>query len=313
MRKKKLNKVLGVILAIALPITIIGIVSLAIMLPSQAIFEENGWYNRMGHMWSEGSWWSNRRMGNGHMNNNSNNNTNNNNNNGHMNNRPGMNGNHNMNNNNNYGTGNSQLNSNRYNIDGLNSISIDDVVDNVEVVYSDNGNSYVTYDGNRNVEAQVYNGKLKIVDRDYNKRSLNLNEYFKDAKTITLYLASNNINLEIDAAVSNIYVDSVNLNQLDLELGVGELFIKNSNIQRDLDIDAGTGNVKLEKLKASKVEIDLGLGNVTVNDSEITYLDIDEGLGQVNITDSRIQTLETEGGLSRINIQNSKIDSHRKN
>ena len=85
--------------------------------------------------------------------------------------------------------------------------------------------------------------------------------------------ASNNAKLVI-------YVPN-NMKKLDIDIGAGKVYVDSVTVENlDLEVGAVTTDIK-ELVVMANAKIDAGVGNISINDSDISNLDINSGVGKV--------------------------------
>ncbi len=93
----------------------------------------------------------------------------------------------------------------------------------------------------------------------------------------------------------------------------GEITIYVPNDLNELNIDGGSGEIKLTNIIADKLELDLGAGLIEINSSTFYRADIDGGVGLINAFDTTFNSLDLDAGVGKVSIAgdilgNSKID-----
>lgn len=277
MRHRKINKILGTVLAITLSLTIVGGVALLSMMPSQAIFKDNGF-----NLWNGGHDFGDFMedvMGNGSMH------------------------------------GNMHQNSNLKmgdKLENIRRIEVDRLYDHVEIIKSNDETTWVSYDGENTINLRENRGTLTI--RDSRKRLPigTLGQNNKPMGVLTIHLGIMDQKLDIELSHSNLSVQQIQAQSLEIEMGVGELLIASSDIKEQISIDSGTASVHLNDVISSSIELDLGVGSTVLDLVKATRVEIDGGVGSVLINASTITTLETDLGTGSLDIRGSTIENHRK-
>lgn len=249
MKKRRLNKILGTILAITLPLTLIGIVAIMFAYPQQTLYKENGL-----NMWNMHSIWNNN-MHNGHMNN------------GHMGNMTYD------------GVNKIDLNTSSEEVyiqkSNNNSTYIEYNGSNTPRI-SQRGDT-LTINSSRRM-GMMNRGTLTI----YVANSIEL-DIDSGAANITIQ-DLNLANLQIDGGAGNINLKSLAIKDtVDIQGGVGNINIAQTTTDA-LDIEMGIGSVDINTLNAKTVDIEGGIGKVKVSNSTINTLSIETGLGSVDIS-----------------------------
>lgn len=102
--------------------------------------------------------------------------------------------------------------------------------------------------------------------------------------SITVYLPEGfeGKNVTIDAGAGNIRVEDLNCEDFKLNAGVGN--IKGYNITAgSMDIDGGVGEITLDNVKSSKAEIDAGVGNIDITGTLSGRNTVDAGVGDIDL------------------------------
>ena len=99
-----------------------------------------------------------------------------------------------------------------------------------------------------------------------------------------------------------IYIpEEITLKEIDLDTGAGEIKLENINAKK-LDLDQGAGVVKIINSKFDKTDIDGGAGKIEVNSSELNNLDLDCGAGKVEIESKLTGNSKISAGVGEIDI-----------
>ncbi|NLW15520.1 MAG: DUF4097 domain-containing protein [Erysipelothrix sp.] len=272
MRNKRINKILGTILAITLPLTIIGVVALTLMSPG------NMMGNMSNNMWNNSMW---GHINNGHMNNG-----------GHM------------------GNSNSISSDDKYK--GITKIKTSNIISDLEIKPSENDETWVEYNGKRNVVSQVSGNTLTIKDKSMKMFGINMKGLSDKNERIVIYISSEDISLDLELAVSDTYISNVKLSSLEIEGGVGRTKLENITVHKDIEISGGIGETELINVNSNKLDIEVGVGKITINKLEAEKVDIDGGIGSITINNATIKDLKTETGIGSLTINNSDIQNHKK-
>lgn len=95
--------------------------------------------------------------------------------------------------------------------------------------------------------------------------------------------------------------ETIKLKELVLDTGAGE--IKIENIQADqLELDQGAGILKIINSKFNKTDIDGGAGKIAVISSELNNLDLDCGAGKVELQGNVTGDSKISAGIGQIDI-----------
>lgn len=297
MRKKRLNKILGVLLAITLPLTLIGAVSMVVLFPKQELYSDMMDGKDHQGFWSMPWFIDDYRGNNGHMSNHMN---------GSM--KDHMNGGKNDSTND-----ESSDNKTEYMYDNISSIDISDVLDNIVIVQSEDDKTRIVYNGKGELSANKKGEQLTIKDQSYSNFGFNFKGVFDDAKLLTLEVGKNVNRIEVEAGFSKIEIGGIDSSSLSVENGFGSLVIKDSNFNGNVSIEGGMGSVLMENVKSSVMDIELGMAALTLDRINTNKVFIESGMTNIKILDSNIDLLKTDGGLGSLDIQGGSIGKHIKN
>lgn len=76
----------------------------------------------------------------------------------------------------------------------------------------------------------------------------------------------------------------------------------------DLDIELGTGSIKLNNLKGSQnLRLDTGTGSIIISDSDLVKIIADTGTGSVSLKNCRISEAEINTGTGNIILEKSEV------
>ena len=73
------------------------------------------------------------------------------------------------------------------------------------------------------------------------------------------------------------------LEEINMDLGVGDLNLESINVSETVNINAGTGDIDIRDMKAETLNIDCGAGDVELKNMDTAKLDIDCGCGDTSI------------------------------
>lgn len=119
--------------------------------------------------------------------------------------------------------------------------------------------------------------------------------------------------LELDLGAGNVEIDYLEVTkEATINGGAGNLVINNSAI-KDLELDMGIGTLELTSTLLGDNEISCGVGEVTINLLGDDYqIEVDKGIGTTTIAGEKIRDgeiygegrnkLEIDGGIGSINI-----------
>lgn len=154
---------------------------------------------------------------------------------------------------------------------------------------------------------------LKIIDEtknNFNKR--------KDLYKLEIQIPDKIYNeLNINTGVSKIAIEDITLENLILELGVGEAELEDIRVLKNTNIKMGVGTCDIEGILHGNTKIEGGVGalKIDLEDNMENYsFKIEKGLGKVEINDETIKNnnkkigngsnlIKIEGGIGEILVE----------
>lgn len=102
---------------------------------------------------------------------------------------------------------------------------------------------------------------------------------------ITIYLPSGfeAKEVEIDAGAGNIIIEELTTKRLDINAGAGNISGRNITASR-VDLDGGVGDIDIEEVDLSNATIDCGVGNINLQGKLLGKNEIECGVGEVELT-----------------------------
>lgn len=99
-----------------------------------------------------------------------------------------------------------------------------------------------------------------------------------------------------------VYVsDKINLDKVDVEMGVGAVTIANVSME-DLEVDCGIGAFSCENVVADNAIISGGVGNVECDNVTFDGLELDGGVGDVSIQGTLTGKTEISAGMGKVDL-----------
>lgn len=95
----------------------------------------------------------------------------------------------------------------------------------------------------------------------------------------------------------------ISLGKDDLPEAILTVYIPQGTVLDEADITTGAGKVRIENLTAENLELELGAGDVTASKLTVTRVaDIQGGAGRVTLTDCDLRNLDMEMGVGQLNL-----------
>ena len=137
----------------------------------------------------------------------------------------------------------------------IQSIEIDVSATNLEIMPADETNANILriqgVDIPTEYKFEVDNKMLKINGKKVKSNS-----------KLILYVPNTVNELDIDIGAGNIQIDNLNIQELSLDTGATTADINNLNVTKNANIDAGAGDIAIEDSNISNLDIDAGVGNL---------------------------------------------------
>lgn len=180
-------------------------------------------------------------------------------------------------------------------------LDVDLAFTNLEIKHSD---VFKVETNNSKITFRNSNGIIKVKEGKYN--------WFNNANNsnLVIYLPENYLSeVKIDGGAGKINIDKLNAELFDLELGAGDVYIKNLTVTDNAKIEGGAGKVELKYAEVNNLKADLGVGEFNFNGKLTGRSKIDSGVGAINIdlTDSLDNYLvEVDKGIGNVTINGEK-------
>lgn len=139
------------------------------------------------------------------------------------------------------------------------------------------GDSFKAETTNKYIECNVSDEKLFIREKSHMKLG-------NDAKLI-VYIPSDMIldKVSIKTGAGKVIIESLNAQNLYLNLGAGKVDIDSLNVTKTAKIDGGAGSFDIQNGIINNLSLDMGVGKVSLNLSLRGYNKIDAGVGKINL------------------------------
>ncbi len=159
------------------------------------------------------------------------------------------------------------------------------------------------------ISCKQNNNKLEIIEKGHNWFSN------KNSNELIIYIPENtNLkDVEIQAGAAEIYIDELETNKLDFELGAGKVQIGKLNVFNEADMDCGAGKVEILSGTINDLDLDAGTGKISLNSKLTGKSDIDAGIGTIDIdlTDSlENYTMKVSKGIGTINMDGKELSDN---
>lgn len=116
----------------------------------------------------------------------------------------------------------------------------------------------------------------------------------------------------LDAGAGKIDISSLKTNDLDLELGAGQVIIDNIESYKKSKIDGGAGEFIIKSGTLTNLDFDMGVGHAKFTSSILGNSDIDAGVGELNINIIGAEDdyeLEIDKGVGNVLVDGKNVGS----
>ncbi|HAB66081.1 MAG TPA: hypothetical protein DCE23_01810 [Firmicutes bacterium] len=116
----------------------------------------------------------------------------------------------------------------------------------------------------------------------------------------------------LDAGAGKIDISSLKTNDLDLELGAGQVIIDNIESYKKSKIDGGAGEFIIKSGTLTNLDFDMGVGYAKFTSSILGNSDIDAGVGELNINIIGAEDdyeLEIDKGVGNVLVDGKNVGS----
>ncbi|WP_033168512.1 DUF4097 family beta strand repeat-containing protein [Clostridium sp. KNHs205] len=171
--------------------------------------------------------------------------------------------------------------------EGVKNLYIENGVGELSIVEGSDMNIRVTaVDVASDFEAKIVSGnELKISTKSdfWNIFNWGIKSHKKPRITVYLPEGYEGRNVKIDAGAGNIKIEELNCEELDIDAGVGN--IKGYNIYaRDLQVNGGVGEINLTGVTAEGTDIDAGVGNIDIEGTLSGKNIVNAGVGEIDLS-----------------------------
>ena len=190
----------------------------------------------------------------------------------------------------------------------ISTLKIDLSCTNLDVKIGDNfkvetNNSKITFTND--------NGSVKI--KEENRNWLNNNK----ESNLIIYIPEDIIAIDetkIETGAGKINIEKLNTQSLYLELGAGDVYIKNLTVTKEAKIDGGLGRTELKSCEINNLKANLGMGDFVFNGKLTGKNEIDSGVGAIDIDlmdNKGNYKINVSKGLGNVTLDGQKLEMDR--
>ena len=193
-------------------------------------------------------------------------------------------------------------------VDEVSTIKIDLAFTNLDIKTGDifkveTNNSKITFTND--------NGSVKI--KEENRNWLNNNK----ESNLIIYIPRDMIAIDetkIETGAGKINIEKLNTQSLYLELGAGDVYIKNLTVTKEAKIDGGLGRTELKSCEINNLKANLGMGDFVFNGKLTGKNEIDSGVGAIDIDlmdNKGNYKINVSKGLGNVTLDGQKLEMDR--
>lgn len=175
------------------------------------------------------------------------------------------------------------------------------------------GNSFKVETNNSKISFTENNGSVKIKEEKHNWL-MNNKDY---TSNLIIYIPEDMIALDetkIETGAGKINIERLNTQSLYLELGAGDVYIKNLTVTKEAKIDGGVGRTELNSCKINNLKANLGMGEFVFSGKLTGKSEVDSGVGAININlldSSENYTIDVSKGIGSVTLDGQKLEMDR--
>lgn len=161
----------------------------------------------------------------------------------------------------------------------------------------------------KNLTIEQKNGTLTI------KEKTKFGRY--NGATLTLYIPMDKRlqKADIETGAGRFTADSLIVNELTLELGAGEVYLKKISADSSSHIAGGAGKLTIADGTLCNLELEMGVGQLNLTATLYGNNELDLGVGETNITligPEENYSVDIEKGLGGITVDGKSVSSYGK-
>lgn len=190
-----------------------------------------------------------------------------------------------------------------------------DITDNVETidievnsvsVWIKTGDNFRFETNNESIKSKITKEKLSITQKSVNFLDSNGNN------SLIIYIPEDTKlqKIAVSSAAGNVLLESLSAETIRLDLGAGELKMKNCKFTKKAEIDTGMGKAEIQNCVLRNVDLDLGVGKLEMTSYMLGKSEIDCGIGQASITlkgKAETYRIHAEKGIGVLTVNDNSI------
>lgn len=201
-----------------------------------------------------------------------------------------------------------------YKYEKVETVKVDETIRNIDISVSTKNLLIESHDLNY-ITIDYYLKKNEKVNFDTNNNTLNINQTNKNQlfninfqiakkeyRTIIINMPKENFeSININTKVSNVELDSFNVNNLSIKITTGNLYL-NEIKSKDININSSTGNINIKNITTNNLITNSNTGNTNVNNSEIEKINLKTNTGNITVYKTNIKESNFKASTGNINI-----------
>ena len=182
----------------------------------------------------------------------------------------------------------------------------------IEVAYSEltikKADSLRVETNNNNIKFSQENKELQIKEKKHKWFSINERQELIVYIPENIELEK----VRIVTGAGKINIDNLKTERLAFELGAGEAEIKNLNVTKDCEVDGGAGKLTIVSGNINDLNLDMGVGETNLNTILTGKSEINAGVGNLNINlqnSKESYRIKADKGIGNIKIDGKEISN----
>lgn len=173
------------------------------------------------------------------------------------------------------------------------------------------GDSFSVESNLKNLKITEGNGKLALKEKSKFKISLGKNDL--PEAILTVYIPQGTVldEADITTGAGKVRIESLSAENLELELGAGDVTASKLTVTRVADIQGGAGRVTLTECSIHNLDMEMGVGQLNMHSVLSGRSELDLGVGESNITligSKSDYSLDISKGIGELMIEGKKVN-----
>lgn len=174
------------------------------------------------------------------------------------------------------------------------------------------GENFRVETNNSKISFEENNGSVKI-----NEEKPNLLGTNNMSSNLTICIPEDMVQIDetkIETGAGKINIEKLNTQRLYLELGAGDVYLKDIIVTKEAKIDGGVGKTELNSCEISNLKANLGMGEFSFKGKLTGNAKIDSGVGAININlmnSKENYKIDINKGIGNVTLDGQKVEDNK--